>query len=249
MHAFNASHRLFCIALLALSGPLQAQAGAMLSCVVAEEDANGKWVASRDLTVGNGVIHATRDDYEWRPKAAIAFGPGMTMRWNLSYWPAQTAGRNQAGLRGTPPAGDVLVSLDFWFDAQKTDSPPRNPQRSWIHLYRSSNPEHAFSPSDTSLTSIMFWQQNTNGNLDTKAVIPLDALLAYGTGFDTLVWNIRSDPNDYGGTHALAKGLLPIAAMRGKLADIPRLRRLLDKKQAAFATECDFPPMAPPMPG
>lgn len=37
--------------------------------------------------------------------------------------------------------------------------------------------------------------------------------------------------------------------MRGKLADIPRLRRLLDRKQAAFATECHVPPMAPPMPG
>ncbi len=226
------------IAILLAIYPVQAQ-GVNLSCVVAEEDAGGEWVASRSLTVNNGVAtSSTSDTYQWQPKESILFDPGMSLKLVISYhWPAQATAQK------TVPEDDVAVIISFWFDAKQIDRPLKNPQRSWIHLYRSSRPEHVFSPTSTSLTNMMLWNQFSNGNLSSKAVIPLDDLLAFGKGFDALVWNIRGQPNEFGGTQVIAKGVIPIAVMRDKVSKIPKLRRMLDKKMANFQDECRAPIM------
>jgi hypothetical protein len=214
-----------------------------LSCLVVEEAADGEWIASRELTETNGSVSASGDRYRWRPKQPIQFGAGMTLKWDIAYrWPAGEKAQISV------PENDVAVSLHFWYSAKDMDAPVDMPERSWIHLYRSANPDERFTSSTTSLTGIMFWHQFNNGNLSTKAVIPLDHVLAFGTGYDTLVWNIRTEPNPFGGTHALAKGTIPVAAMRDKISDIPKLRRMLDKKAKNFRTECPVPPPAPPAP-
>ena len=94
---------------------------------------------------------------------------------------------------------------------------------------------------ETSLINIMFWQQRKDGDLNTKAVIRLSNALAFGTGYDSLVWNIRSAPNEFGGTQVAAKGVFPISAIRGKVKKIHKLRRMLDKKAKNFRSECEFP--------
>ncbi len=230
---------LIAIAVSAVLHPVQAQvssSGLYRGCIVAEEDDEGEWIASRGITESNGSVSSTRDSYEWRPKKTIQFGPGMTLKWGFDYiWSAEAKAQKSV------PEDEVFVSMRFWFDAQEIGRPLNNPQRTWIHLYRSANPEDKFSFTDTSLTSVMLWQQHKNGNLSTNADVPLDNLLAFGTGFETLVWNIRSEPNEYGGTHALASGVIPIAAMRGKVSKIPKLRRMLDKKAENFRVECHVP--------
>ncbi|HLM52243.1 MAG TPA: hypothetical protein VK325_01290 [Pseudoxanthomonas sp.] len=152
------------------------------------------------------------------------------MKWIISYyWPTQAAAQEAI------PEDEVTVMLNFWHDARYVDAPLKKPERTWIHLYRSVKPEEEFWSTTTSLTGVMLWDQFNNGNLSTKAVIPLDHLLAFGTGFDMLVWNIRTEPNQFGRTHVLAKDVIPIAAMRGKISEIPKLRRMLDKKAANSA--------------
>ena len=228
---------LLSVALLAAAAPVHAQqAGVALGCYVAEKDADGEWFASRKLTGTNGVPVPMRDTYEWKPNKDIPFGPGMTLSWTISYyWPTDVAAQKVV------PENDVAVILNFWFDAQQAEGPLKNPQRSWIHLYRSANPYRDFSLTSTSLINVMLWHQFTNGNMSTKAIIPLDDLLAFGTGFNTLIWNVRTQPNEFGGTQVIAKGSLPIAAMRDRVSNIPRLRQLLDKKAANFRTECYAP--------
>lgn len=249
MYVFNATARHFCIVLLALSGPLQAQFSGRLNCDVDEQNVDGRWIASRYLTVDKGVIVAAQDKFDWKPNASAQSDRGMAMTWDLSYWPMQAADRRPAGLRDAVPENEVVVGLHFRFATPTTGESPSFPRRSRFHLYRSANPQQVFIDHDTSLANQVSWEPFAGGNWSGKALFPLDALLAFGTGHDTLVWNIRGRPDDLGNTRALYEGLLRIAAMRGKLADIPGLRRLLDRKQAAFATECHVPPMAPPMPG
>jgi len=213
-------------------------AGGRLSCIAAEKDAEGEWIATRDLNVSDGTATATRDRYEWRSANSLSFGPGMTLKWELDYdWPREEAARK------TVREDRVAAILHFRFDAQAIGKPLKKPERSWIHFYRSTDPEERFSVSTSSLTSIMFWDKFDNGDLSTKAVVPLDHLLAFGTGFDTLVWNIRTAPDQFGATQAPAKGVIPIASLRGKVAKIPKLRLMLDKKSANFGSECHAPIM------
>jgi hypothetical protein len=226
------------IVILPITYSVQAQQNNRdFSCIVSEQDNEGEWIASRNITESNGSVSAGRDTYEWLPKEKISFGPGATLKWYISYyWPAD------AKAQKVIPENEVVVSLNFRYDAKLAGASLNKPDRTWIHFYRSNNPEDSFSFSATSLTDVMFWNQSRNGDLDTKAVVPLDHLLAFGTSFDALVWNIRTQPDvNSGGTRAIAKGIFPIAKLRGKVSKILKLRRLLDKQAANFRKECDVP--------
>lgn len=212
-----------------------------LSCIVVEEDAEGEWVVRRSLTARDGEVEAGGDSYTWRPKLPTELAPGISLKWDIGYdWPADAKAQRSV------PEDRVAVTLNFWFDAAKIGQSLKNPQRTWLHLYRSGTADEKFSFTATSMTSVMLWHQFNNGNLSTKALIPLDHLLAFGTGFDALAWNIRGAPDPYGSTYVLTKGTIPVAVMRGKVGEIPRLRRLLDRKAANHRTECRPPVMSPP---
>ncbi|MEH6422061.1 hypothetical protein [Pseudomonas sp. CGJS7] len=209
-------------------------------CLVTEKDAEGAWSASRNLLVRNGVVSSAIDSYEWRAKESATFAPGATLKWGVGYdWSSQEA------LQKAIPEDRVLVILNFWYDAERVDTPMKRPDNSWIHLYRSANPEERFSSNTTSLTGVMSWSQFNNGNVSATAVIELDHFLAFGAGFDKLVWNIRTAPDEIGATYALAKGVVPVSTMRNKVSQISKLRRVLDKKAANFQAECngDEPPI------
>ncbi|NJS13415.1 MAG: hypothetical protein HC788_01015 [Sphingopyxis sp.] len=228
---------------IALSTPAQANSstgGFEWICSVSKEDAEGEWDASRSVFEAAGTVTRSRDSFGWQPKTHIEFEPGMRLKWAVRYyWPADLP--TKAPLH----EDDVFVSLDYWFDAQKIGRALEKPERSWIHFYRSTDADRTQTVSEASMTSIMVWHRHNNGNMSTKAVVPVKALLAFGSGYDQIVWNIRSAPNEFGGTRVLAKGILPIAAMRDKISEIQKLRRQLDKKTAKFRTQCDVPRMAP----
>jgi len=131
--------------------------------------------------------------------------------------------------------------MDFRFDAKEIGQEPKDPGHTWIHLYRSEDPNKQFSVYSTSLTGSMDWNRLRNGNLGGRAFLSLDTLLAYGTGLEKLVWQIRGAPNALGVTESYAKGVLPIATMRGKLAKILKLRAELDRKAGKFRSECKLP--------
>ncbi len=207
------------------------------SCLIVIESDEGEWVGNRNISELNGEISASRDSYDWTPKEKIEFAPGMTLKWDMGYyWPAA-----DTGVKKEIPENEVMVSLHFGIEAQEGQGDLKSPQRSWLHLYRSADPDGRYSISETSLTSIMFWHQFGTKKLSTKAVVPLDHILSFGTGYDKLVWSVMSAPNEYGGTTSLAKGVLPINAMRGKVQEILKLRKLLDKKAQNYRKECEVP--------
>jgi hypothetical protein len=208
--------------------------GLDLGCIVTLETDEGEWVASRGLTAVDGKVVPGRDSYDWKPNERTTSGAGMTMRWGLSYdWPTNIG--NQARIAEQ----DVVVLIWFRFEPEPGQEKPRNPQRNLLHLYRSTDPSQERASFHTSMSSIMLWHQFRDGLLQTKAVIPLDHLLAFGQGFDQLVWNIRSEPDSVsGGSARLAAGVLSVAAMRGKIDAIPKLRRALDRKAADYRKQC-----------
>lgn len=110
-----------------------------------------------------------------------------------------------------------------------------------LHLYRSSDPQKEFRSSSTSLTTSLLWSEHNNGNVSARVSMPLDSVLAFGTGLDTLVWNMRTAPNSLGGTSAIVAGTMPVVALRNKVGAIPKLRRALDRKAANFRKECQMP--------
>ena len=87
----------------------------------------------------------------------------------------------------------------------------------------------------------MWWDKFSSGKVSGKAAIPLDHLLAFGQGYDVLAWDIQSAPDRFGATQILARGMLPISAMRNRKEAILKLRKLLDKKAVRYKKECDFP--------
>lgn len=214
------------------------------SCLVVIESEEGEWVGSRNISELNGEVSASRDSYDWTPKEKIEFAPGMTLKWDLGYyWPAG------AGDKKEIPDKEVMVSLQFWIEVQKSNEDLRKPEQSYLHIYRSTDPDTRFSVDDVSLTTRMFWNQFGAKKLSGKAVVPLDHILSFGSGFDRLVWNVRSAPGPLGGTSSFAKGVLPVAKMQGKTLQFRKLRNLLDKKARNFREECHVPPVAPMMSG
>ncbi len=160
----------------------------------------------------------------------------MASSWTLNYYCPQDATRQKV-----VPEAEVVVVMNFRFDAKEIGQALKDPGHTWIHLYRSEDSNEQFSVYSTSLTGNMDWNRLRNGNLGGRAFLSLDTLLAYGTGLEKLVWNIRGTPDDLGVTESHAKGVLPIATMRGKLAKIPRLRAELDRKAGKFRSECKPP--------
>lgn len=209
------------------------------ACSVYQESVEGTWRASRNIVEANGSATATPDIYEWQPNEAITFGPGMRLRWDIVYnWPADI------GPRGNVPETEIMLDMHFAFDAQNGGA-FKKPDRSWLHFYRSVDTEKGRHILATSLSTMTLWHQYGAQRLSTRAIISLDDLLAFGTGHDTLAWDIRSPPDMFGGTKMIAKGYLPIGPMRGKVADILKLRKLLDKKAANFHKQCQILPVAP----
>jgi hypothetical protein len=244
MKHYSVTALLLTIAIILVANPAVSQSlprGLDRSCIASSESDEGEWIASRDIVEVDGIVNPSRDSFRWEPRDKIAFGPGGMMDWTMSYrWPTSVGKQSAIAER------DVMVLIFFSIKPQDGQEPLRNPQRSLLHLYRATDPSREFSFVDTSMINVMFWHQYRDGQLQTKAVIPLDHLLAFGHGHDQLVWNIRSEPSPVsGGTFSLANGVLPIAMMRGKIAAIPKLRRMLDKKAVNFRKECDVIRMAP----
>ena len=231
---------LLALGLMASVLPLRLQASDLpFSCMVDQETADGRWFASTMVDASKGSAAPSNEMYEWTPNETASFGPGQTFTWGLSYrWPKDALAQKAV------PETDVVVSLKFRFDAKEIGQPLKKPSHVDIHLYRSSDPERRFSSSSISLTGPLDADLLANGNVSARALLSLDDLLAYGTGLNTLVWNIRAPgPNPYAGTDVFFKGTVPVGAMRDKVTMIPKLRRLLARKAANFRNECTVPTM------
>ena len=232
--------RLLALGLMTAALPLHAQSsGLPFSCMVDQDAADGRWLASTTVDASKGIAVPSSETYEWTPNEKTSFGTGQTLTWGMSYrWPKDALAQKVV------PETDVVVTLTFRFDAKKIGQPLKKPPRAALHLYRSSDPEERFSSSSISLTGPVDVNMLANGNVSARVLLPLDSLLAYGTGLDTLVWNMRSaEPNVYRATQVFFKGTLPVAAMRDKVTTIPKLRRLLARKAANFRSECAVPTM------
>lgn len=231
---------LLALGLMASVLPLHVQASDLpFSCMVDQETADGRWLASTVVDARTGNAAPSSETYEWTPNEKTSFGPGQTLTWGLSYrWPKDALAQKVV------PETDVVVTLKFLFVAKEIGQPLKKPSHVDIHLYRSSDPERRFSSSSISLTGPLDANLLANGNVSARALLSLDDLLAYGTGLDTLVWNIRAPgPNPYVGTDVFFKGTVPVGAMRDKVAMIPKLRRFLARKAANFRNECAVPTM------
>ncbi len=204
------------------------------SCSVSIDTGDGEWTASRHLTARGSEVEWSRDSFQWKPREAIVIDANSSLRWELTYyWPKKVTDNKAI------EDSDVSVLLYFDFKVSKEHGEPKKPDQTWLHVYRSTNPdERRLAP--TSMSSRMWWDK-FNGSVSGKASMPLDHLLAFGQGFDALAWEIQSAPNEFGATQKLAKGTLPIAALRERTAAIFKLRKLLDQRVRRYEQECDIP--------
>lgn len=237
MQHFPRRIRVLAVALLAAALPAAAQAAVQsLACGLWSEEADGTWDALRYVDGATGATES-RDTYQWISKQ-VSLGTGATFSWNLTYhWP-RDATRQKA-----VPERDVVVGMDFRFNAKEIGQPLKDPGHTWIHLYRFADPARRFSVHSTSLTNTMDWTRLQDGSLYGRALLSLDTVLAFGTDLDALVWNIRRGPDPLGVTESEFAGALPVLAMRGKMARVPQLRLALDRKAANFRSECKAPIM------
>lgn len=209
------------------------------SCSIYQTALEGTWRASRDIAMTGRVAKSTRDTYEWESNEIVQFADGMKLRWSVVYyWPTDIA--SQRNISET----EMMVDMHFAFEA-KNGATFKKPERSWLNFYRSADTGRDRHALATSLSTMTLWHQYGSQRLSTRAILSLDDLLAFGTGHDSLRWEIRSPPDAFGRMDMVAKGHLPIAAMRGKGAEILRLRKLLDKKAANFRKQCDLVPRVP----
>lgn len=204
------------------------------SCLVSIDTGDGEWTASRHLTVRGSEVETSRDSFQWKPREAIVIDADSSLQWELNYyWPKKVTDNKAI------EDSDVSVLLYFDFKVSKEHGEPRKPDQTWLHVYRSTNAdERRLAP--TSMSSRMWWDK-FNGSVSGKASMPLDHLLAFGQGFDTLAWEIQSAPNELGTTQKLAKGTLPIVAMRDRTDAIFKLRKMLDQREKRYVQECDIP--------
>ncbi len=224
--------------LLVFAPTVMAQSsGPRLTCNVEEKGVDGRWLATRYVSESTGAAVGMSESYTWTPAEKASFAPGATFSWSLSYEIRPGAGDAVKAVAER----DVVVDMDFWFDAQQAGTPMRASKDAALHLYRSSDPQKEFRSSSTSLTTSLLWSEHNNGNVSARVSMPLDSVLAFGTGLDTLVWNMRTAPNSLGGTSAIVAGTMPVVALRNKVGAIPKLRRALDRKAANFRKECQMP--------
>jgi hypothetical protein len=212
---------------------------ATYSCSAYNVNAEGTWRASRSVVETNGPATATRDTYEWQPTDVIQFADGGKFNWEIVYyWPTNI------GPQVNIPETEIMIDMHFAFEA-RNGATLKKPQSSWLHFYRSADTGKKRHPLATSLSVMTLWHQYGSHRLSTRAILSLDDLLAFGTGHDSLRWEIRLPPDVSGVTNMVAKGHVPIAAMRGKAAEILKLRTLLDKKAANFRKQCQLAPLVP----
>jgi hypothetical protein len=236
------------LAILSLSGLCAAGAGhaqapdnrsPYYTCVVFEKQGGGTWRASREMTDNGGAVTASGDIYEWEVDEPVKLASGTTLNWYARYrWPKDSA--EQKKIAGT----DILVDLHFGFSA-KSGVIYQKPDKGWFHLYRSVDPEKDRHPFTTSLTTLTYWHQYGSDRFSAQAGLSVDNLLAFGSGYDSLAWDIRLPPDANGNGKVVAKGMLPIAAMRDHASSILKLRKLVDKKAANFRKSCNIVPMVP----
>lgn len=204
------------------------------SCAVDQESAEGQWRARRDVKVIQGIATAGRDTYEWEASKIIDLGPGVALKWRIDYdWPSGV------GRQRKIPETDIMVDLRFSFEAQGDDV-LTNPERSYLHFYRSAANGRGRHSFETSLNTTTLWHQYGPRRLSTRGIVSLDDLLSFGTGRDLLEWELRSAPGEYGRTSSIAKGDLPLAAMRSAALDILKLRSSLDRQAANFRKHCQI---------
>lgn len=234
----NQNGRCLLSLLLVFAPTVMAQSsGPRLTCNVEEKGVDGRWLATRYVSESTGAAVGMSESYTWTPADKAFFAPGATFSWSLSYEIRPGAGDAVKAVAER----DVVVDMDFWFDAQQAGMPMRASKDAALHLYRSSDPQKEFRSSSTSLTTSLLWSEHDNGNVGARVSMPLDSVLAFGTGLDTLVWNMRTAPNSLGGTSAIVAGTMPVVALRNKVGAIPKLRRALDRKAANFRKECQMP--------
>jgi hypothetical protein len=246
MNSMRVSHLTMIIGLLATM-PAFAQSRQYpdsYECRVFEETPEGTWHASRDIVENDGITTAKRDIYEWEHNEVLSFGPGMKLRWQMAYyWPTDVGAQTRI------PEADILVDIHFAFEAQNGGTLEK-PERSFLNFYRSAHAGKQRHPFATSLSTVTLWDQYGTKRISTRGIVSLDDLLAFGSGRDTLEWEIRSPPDASGRMAKLANGHFPIAALRGKPAAILKLRKQLDKKAANFRRDCllstTAPVVAPP---
>lgn len=204
-----------------------------LYCNVSQEDDEGVWVASRSVTERDGALEVSRDTYDWEPHERIEFAPGMTLGWSLNYiWPV--AAGNQPNI----PPEEVTVDVTFRFDRAKIGRDLKRPDRTWLHLYRTWSASSGPFATATSLSDMMLWNADRDGNLSGRSVLTYDTLMAFGTSRDALAWSIRAGPDGSEGVFGRTWGQLPIADLRGRIEQIPRLRKSLDRHAANFRKNC-----------
>ena len=228
-------------ALVFAVGAAPVQAELPRSCHVEIEDAAGAWHVDRKLDPRDGTPLREYDEYEWSPGAPEELPENVTLKTSLS-----VRARVAESLPKVFAGSDTAIDMSFYARPRTEGEKPNDPGYFYLHFYRSSDPSDRKSVFDTSLTMRMLSNVERSGNVSIRGVLSLEELLAFGTGKDVLVWNIRRRPNEVGATNPLLKGTLPVGAIRARLSRIPELRRALDRKAAKFRKEC--PVLEEPIP-
>ena len=222
------------VAALFVSSPGLALASSpTLHCIITRADTEGEWVATRSVSERNGVIEESRDTYDWEPRERIEFAPGMTLRWSLNYiWPVTVKDQTEI------PPEDVTVDLSFRFDRARIGRDLKRPDRTSLHLYRVWNEERGPSATASSLSDLMLWIQSGDGRLTGRSVLTYDTLMAFSTSKNALAWWIRPADDRSGTGLGQIWGLLPVADVRGRIDEIPDLRKRLDRHAAEYEKHC-----------
>lgn len=211
-------------------------------CSASISDADGEWQADRAVGFTDGKPATLYETYSWEPATREELEEGLTLRTSFS-----VRALSAEPLPKTFAAKDTAISLDFFIRPKTPGEEFHDPGYLFLHFYRETDPGERQSVFDTSLVTRMLTTRFNNGNFSMKAAFPINDVLAFGQGYDTLVWNVRGEVNQLGGTTSHVEGALAIGAIRSRLAQIPKLRRALDRKAARFAQECEVPPRAVPV--
>jgi hypothetical protein len=84
----------------------------------------------------------------------------------------------------------------------------------------------------------MLWNQSGDGSLTGRSVLAHDTLMAFATAKTALAWSIRSADDRSGTGLGRIWGLFPVADLRGRIEEIPDLRKRLDRHAADYRKHC-----------